>query len=62
MAEEGSGGSFLTDAHASDVFFAADVECVLHKYRRWYKCFPRIKPFYGKSITFSHLRLVMIRL
>ncbi|CAN0005305.1 unnamed protein product, partial [Hapterophycus canaliculatus] len=31
----------------SDAFFAVDVECVLHKYRRWHECFPRVKPFYA---------------
>ncbi|CAN0489165.1 unnamed protein product, partial [Scytosiphon promiscuus] len=33
----------------SDAFFAVDVECVLHKYRRWHECFPRVKPFYGEK-------------
>lgn len=37
-------------AAASDVFFAVDVECVLHKYRRWHECFPRVKPFYGERV------------
>eukprot|EP00903_Cladosiphon_okamuranus_P015933 g14717.t2 len=31
----------------SDAFFAVDLECVLHKYRRWHECFPRVKPFYA---------------
>lgn len=38
------------DDEGSDVFFAVDLECVLLKYRRWHECFPRIKPFYGKSL------------
>lgn len=41
------GGAAAAAAAASDAFFAVDVECVLHKYRRWHECFPRVKPFYG---------------
>lgn len=37
------------DRDRSGVFFAVDLECVLHKYRRWHECFPRIKPFYGEG-------------
>lgn len=38
------------DNEGLGVFFAVDLECVLLKYRRWHDCFPRIKPFYGKSL------------
>lgn len=47
------GGDGLSDfSHyaGSDAFFVMDLECVLHKYRRWHECFPRVKPFYGKNI------------
>ena len=39
------------DGSASDAFFAVDLECVLHKYRRWHECFPRVKPFYGEKVS-----------
>ncbi len=44
-------GADEEDGAASDAFFAVDLECVLHKYRRWHECFPRIKPFYGESAS-----------
>lgn len=48
-------GAEEEDGAASDAFFAVDLECVLHKYRRWHECFPRVKPFYGEnaSLLFS---------
>lgn len=45
-----------SDDEGSDAFFAVDVECVLHKYRRWHECFPRVKPFYGKDDLGTHMR------
>lgn len=41
----GGGGVF----GCPDPFFVVDLECVLHKYRRWHSCFPRVKPFYGEQ-------------
>ncbi|CAM9285136.1 unnamed protein product [Ectocarpus fasciculatus] len=46
-ANESIGGDFDGGSTSSEVFFAVDVECVLHKYRRWHDCFPRVKPFYA---------------
>ncbi|CAN0192649.1 unnamed protein product [Ectocarpus sp. 12 AP-2014] len=46
-AIESTGGDLDGGSTSSDVFFAVDVECVLHKYRRWHDCFPRVKPFYA---------------
>lgn len=34
---------------SSGAFLTVDLECVLHKYRRWHQCFPRVKPFYGEE-------------
>ncbi|CAM9378845.1 unnamed protein product [Pylaiella littoralis] len=45
--DEADGRDDSGGAAASDAFFAVDVECVLHKYRRWHECFPRVKPFYA---------------
>eukprot|EP00752_Nemacystus_decipiens_P012685 g11238.t1 len=39
--------SYVDDGVPPDAFFAVDLECVLHKYRRWHECFPRVKPFYA---------------
>lgn len=47
--DEADGRDDSGGAAASDAFFAVDVECVLHKYRRWHECFPRVKPFYGQK-------------
>lgn len=41
----------VDDRTPSDAFFAVDLECVLHKYRRWHECFPRVKPFYGETCS-----------
>lgn len=56
VANESTDGSGST---SSDTFFAVDIECVLHKYRRWHQCFPRVKPFYGEEtfpVRNKHLR------
>ncbi|CAM9167992.1 unnamed protein product, partial [Choristocarpus tenellus] len=28
-------------------FFIVDIQCIVHKFRRWHECFPRVKPFYA---------------
>jgi len=48
------------DGAASDAFFAVDLECVLHKYRRWHECFPRVKPFYGEILLLCRFEVSLV--
>lgn len=58
MSNESSTDDADSSGDASDAFFVVDLECVLHKYRRWHQCFPRVKPFYGENFIHVHYTVI----